>query len=165
MKLSPEVSGNSVNARFSIKIWLNLVNSILTGYIKLRHKSSVRALMSGTPSSYRDRIYIVKDVILKLVEYGELNQTALVSFCGLNLKKHKPILDDLEANGLIVRTENALGKRTVTICRPTQKGIEFCSNILEPYERMFPRRKDLKAAGQESKVEKRLMLSSSLLLI
>jgi predicted transcriptional regulator len=42
--------------------------------------------MSGSPSSYRDRIYIVKDVILKLVEYSELNQTALVSFCGLNLK-------------------------------------------------------------------------------
>ena len=66
--------------------------------------------MSGTPSSYRDRIYIVKDVILKLVEYGELNQTALVSFCGLNLKKHKPILDDLEANGLTERTEIAIGK-------------------------------------------------------
>ena len=98
--------------------------------------------MSGTPSSYRDRIYIVKDVILKLVEYGELNQTALVSFCGLNLKKHKPIIDDLEGNGLIERTEKPVGKRIVTICRPTQKGLEFCRNILEPYEKMFPRRKD-----------------------
>ncbi|MDF2768948.1 MAG: putative transcriptional regulator, partial [Nitrososphaeraceae archaeon] len=55
--------------------------------------------MSGSNSSYRDRIYIVKDIILKLLEYSELNQTALVSFCGLNLKKHKPILDDLESNG------------------------------------------------------------------
>ena len=98
--------------------------------------------MSGTASSYRDRIYIVKDVLLKLVEYGELNQTALVSFCGLNLKKHKPILDDLEANGLTERTEIAVGKRTVTKYRPTQKGIAFCENILEPYEKMFPRRKD-----------------------
>ena len=98
--------------------------------------------MSGTSSSYRDRIYIVKDVILKLVEYGELNQTALVSFCGLNMKKHRPILDDLEANGLIERTETSIGKRTVTICRPTQTGIDFCRSILEPYERMFPRRKN-----------------------
>ena len=57
--------------------------------------------MSGSNSSYRDRIYIVKDIILKLLEYSELNQTALVSFCGLNLKKHKPILVDLESNGLI----------------------------------------------------------------
>ena len=35
--------------------------------------------MSGSPTSYRDRIYIVKDVILKLVEYGELNQKQLLS--------------------------------------------------------------------------------------
>jgi predicted transcriptional regulator len=61
--------------------------------------------MSGSPTSYRDRIYIVKDVILKLVEYGELNQTALVSFCGLNLKKHKSILEDIEHNELIQRRE------------------------------------------------------------
>jgi len=71
--------------------------------------------LSGSPSSYRDRIYIVKDIILKLVEYGELNQTALVSFCGLNLKKHKPILEDLEANGLIRRTEKMVGKRTAPL--------------------------------------------------
>jgi predicted transcriptional regulator len=106
--------------------------------------------MSGTPSSYRDRIYIVKDIILKLVEYGELNQTALVSFCGLNLKKHKPIVDDLEINGLIERTERPVGKRIVTICRPTQKGLEFCRDILEPYEKMFPRRKE--ATGSDSRL-------------
>ena len=98
--------------------------------------------MSGSPISYRDRIYIVKDVILKLVEYGELNQTALVSFCGLNLKKHKPILGDIEHNELIERREATIGKRTVTIYKPTQKGMAFCRDILEPYEKMFPRRKD-----------------------
>ncbi|MDQ3836538.1 MAG: hypothetical protein M3270_06355 [Thermoproteota archaeon] len=98
--------------------------------------------MSGSPSSYRDRIYIVKDVILKLVEYGELNQTALVSFCGLNLKKHKSILEDIEDNGLIEKAETTIGRRIVTMYRPTQKGIAFCRDILEPYEKMFPRRKD-----------------------
>ncbi len=102
----------------------------------------IARLMSGSASSYRDRIYIVKDIILKLVEYGELNQTALVSFCGLNLKKHKPILDDLEANGLIIRKERTIGKRTVAVYTTTQKGIEFCRDILEPYEKMFPRRKE-----------------------
>jgi predicted transcriptional regulator len=56
----------------------------------------LQIMMSGSEASYRDRIYIVKDVILKLIEYGELNQTTLVSFCRLNLKKHKSILDDLE---------------------------------------------------------------------
>jgi predicted transcriptional regulator len=97
--------------------------------------------MSGSSGSYRDRIYIVKDIILKLVERGELNQTALLSFCGLNLKKHKRILDDLESNGMVRKSEESLGKRIITIYRPTQKGIEFSRDILEPYERMFPRRK------------------------
>ena len=99
--------------------------------------------MSGSQASYRDRIYIVKDIILKLVEYGELNQTTLVSFCGLNLKKHKSILDELELNDLISRSETQFGKRVVTVYRPTQKGREFCRSILEPYEKMFPRRKSI----------------------
>ena len=99
--------------------------------------------MSSSHGSYRDRIYIVKDVILMLVQYGELNQTALVSFCGLNLKKHKPILDDLESNDMITSEEKNLGKRIITIYKPTQKGIEFCRDILDPYEKMFPRRKSI----------------------
>ena len=109
--------------------------------------------MSGSPSSYRDRIYIVKDVILKLVEYGELNQTALVSFCGLNLKKHKSILEDIEYNELIERREATIGKRTVTFYRPTQKGMAFCKDILEAYEKMFPRRKEEVKKKDDSALE------------
>ena len=98
--------------------------------------------MSGA-STYRDRIYIIKDIILMLVQYGELNQTALVSFCGLNLKKHKPILDQLETNDLITSMEKSLGKRVITVYKPSPKGIEFCKTILEPYEKVFPRKKNL----------------------
>ena len=98
--------------------------------------------MSLLPISYRDRIYIVEDIILKLVEHGELNQTALVSFCGLNLKKHRCILDELQVNGFINKSESPFGRRIVAIYKPTQKGIEFCRSILEPYEKMFPRRKE-----------------------
>jgi predicted transcriptional regulator len=98
--------------------------------------------MSLSPTSYRDRIYIVEDIILKLVEYGELNQTALINFSGLNLIKHRYILDELEINGLIQKGELPFGKRTVIVYKPTQKGVEFCRSILEPYERMFPRRKE-----------------------
>lgn len=98
--------------------------------------------MSLSPISYRDRIYIVEDIILKLVEHGELNQTALVSFCGLNLKKHRCILDELQVNGFINKSELPFGRRIVAIYKPTQKGIEFCRSILEPYEKMFPRRKE-----------------------
>jgi predicted transcriptional regulator len=95
------------------------------------------------PSSanvYRDRVYIIKDVILKLVEYNEMNQTALFSFCGLNLKKHKPIIDDLEKNGLIQKKEVTTGKRVVTMYKCTPAGTGFCKSILEPYENMFPRK-------------------------
>jgi predicted transcriptional regulator len=98
-------------------------------------------LLAGFDSrvSYRDRVHIVKGVILKLVEYGELNLTAFISFCGLNLKKHRPLLDELENKGLISRVERPTGKRTVTFYRTTDEGMEFCRTILEPYEKMFPR--------------------------
>jgi len=64
-----------------------------------------------TQRSYRERIYIVKDIILKLVQYGELNQTALISTCGLKFKKHSPILGRLETKGLISKDQLEVGKR------------------------------------------------------
>lgn len=100
---------------------------------------------------YRDRIYILKDVILTLSEYGSLNQTSLVSYCGLNLKKHRGILDDLESHGMISKTESVEGRRTITIYSATQKGLEFCRTILDPFEELFPRK------GQKGE-EKRLSL-------
>jgi predicted transcriptional regulator len=99
----------------------------------------LRVLSAGSRVTYRDRIYIIKDIILKLVDYGELNQTALFSFCGLNMKKHKPLLDDLNSKGLIMNSQAHIGKRTITIYKPTVKGLEFCNRILDAYERMFPR--------------------------
>jgi len=69
---------------------------------------------------YRDRIYIIKDIILTLSEYGQLNQTSLFSFCGLNITKHKQILDNLEQNEMIQRIESTEGKRTITIFKVTQ---------------------------------------------
>jgi predicted transcriptional regulator len=123
--------------------YLTKLTYALNEYIDINDTKSQLLIMSGSTSSYRDRIYIVEDIILKLVEYGELNQTALVSFCGLNLKKHKSIIDELELNELISRSEAQVGKRIVTVYRPTQKGIEFCRSILEPYEKMFPRRKSI----------------------
>lgn len=89
---------------------------------------------------YRDRVYIRKDIILKLTEYGELNQTTLLSYCGLNLVKHKDILDDMEGKGIIKRTEEPWGNKKIIKYNVTQKGKEFSKLILEPYEDMFPRR-------------------------
>lgn len=117
--------------------------------------------MSGSSASYRDRIYIVKDVIIKLVEYGELTQTSLVSYCGLNLKKHKGIIDELESNDLISRHEMTQGKRTIAIYKPTYKGIEFCRSILEPYEKMFPRTKTVQASTDSSNRDQKVDDDSS----
>lgn len=113
-----------------------------TNKTNLRLQQSLKIVCDVSSSShilYRDRIYIIKDVILKLVEYGELNHTALVSFCGLNMTKHKPLIEDLETKQLITRSQILVGKRTITIYKPSSKGIEFCKSILEPYEIMFPR--------------------------
>lgn len=88
---------------------------------------------------YRDRIYIRKDIILKLVQHGALNQTALLSYCGLNLQKHRPVLDEMEAKGLITKTEFFQGRKRITLYKVTQEGVAFCRRILEPYEAMFPR--------------------------
>lgn len=74
-----------------------------------------------------------------LSEYGELNQTKLLSYSGLNIAKHKEILDDMEQKGLIERKEEAWGKKTIIKYKVSPKGHEFCKLILEPYEEMFPR--------------------------
>jgi predicted transcriptional regulator len=87
-----------------------------------------------TQRSYRERIHIVNDIILKLVQYGELNQN-----CFIKLLWHTPILGKLETKGLISKDQIEVGKRTVTAYKPTQKGVEFSRHILEPYEIMFPR--------------------------
>jgi predicted transcriptional regulator len=91
--------------------------------------------------SYRDRNYIIKDVISKLVQHGELNKSNLMSYCGLNLKKYQHILDDLELNKLIIKNEVLQGKRTITVYKLTEKGLRFYIGVLQLYEKMFPRKK------------------------
>jgi predicted transcriptional regulator len=90
--------------------------------------------------AHRERVYIRKDIILKLSDYGELNQTQLMSYCGLNNVKHKPIIDELVEKGLIIRTEEPWGEQNRIIkYRVSEKGKEIVSAILEPYEQLFPR--------------------------
>ena len=119
----------------------------------MEHRLLVPAVTPFSPHvCYRDRIYIIKDIILKLVEYGELNQTALMSFCGLNLSKHRPILEEMEHRGLITREMITTGRRkSISIFKPTQNGIDFCRAILEPYEKTFPRKSLPKNEDEEMK--------------
>jgi len=81
---------------------------------------------------------------LILSEYGEMNQTKLLSYSGLNIAKHKEILEDMEQKGLIERKEEAWGKKTIIKYKVSPKGNEFFKLILEPYEEMFPRSERVK---------------------
>jgi len=85
--------------------------------------------MSST-TEYRDRVYIREDVLLRLMQYRELNQTALLSYCGLNLQKHESLLDEMENKGLISKSEEFGGKKKVVIYRITEVGVGFCKKIL-----------------------------------
>jgi predicted transcriptional regulator len=60
---------------------------------------------------YRDRIYIRKDILLKLYEYGELNQSKLMSYCGLNHIKHKEIIDNMVEKEFITKIDEPWGKQ------------------------------------------------------
>ena len=88
---------------------------------------------------HRERIYIRKDIILKLAERGEMNQSQLMSYCGLNNVKHKPIVDDMVERGLITRREEPWGSKKIIIYTVSDLGKKLAREILEPYESLFPR--------------------------
>jgi predicted transcriptional regulator len=77
--------------------------------------------------------------MLKLYEYGELNQSKLISYCGLNNVKHKEIIDDLVEKELIAKMQEPWGSKTIIKYRISEKGREILREILEPYETLFPR--------------------------
>jgi len=89
---------------------------------------------------YRDRIYIRKDILLKLYEYGEINQSRLMTICGLNNSKHKEILDDMTSKNLITRKNEAWGNKTIIKYSVSEKGRQILKELLEPYEELFPRK-------------------------
>ena len=97
-------------------------------------------IIQSNHSAYRERIYIIKDLILKLFEKGELDQTSLIGFCGLNLVRHRALLDQMESNNLINSTRVTSGKKVSTIYKHTHRGVQFCREILGPFEEMFPRK-------------------------
>ena len=88
---------------------------------------------------YRERVYIRKDIILKLYEYGELNQSKLLSYCGLNSVRHRGILDEMVKSDLITRAEESWGNKTIIKYKVSEKGKTILRELLEPYEELFPR--------------------------
>ena len=85
---------------------------------------------------------------MKLYEYGELTQTKLLSFCGLNIVKHRSILDDMEKKGFIKKNIEKWGNKNITKYQSTEKGREFYKKILAPYEEMFPRKQAMEDREQ-----------------
>ncbi|MDQ4074293.1 MAG: hypothetical protein M3162_08335 [Thermoproteota archaeon] len=76
---------------------------------------------------------------MKLCEYGEINQSKLMSYCGLNNVKHKEILDDMVKKDLINRMEESWGNKIIIKYKVSQKGRMILDEILAPYEELFPR--------------------------
>ncbi len=78
-------------------------------------------------------------MLLKLYEYGEMNQSRLMSICGLNNVKHKEILDDMVEKEMIERNNEAWGNKITIKYNISQKGKDILRAVLEPYEELFPR--------------------------
>jgi predicted transcriptional regulator len=82
---------------------------------------------------------------LTLNEFGELNQSQLMSYCRLNNVEHKPMLDELVEKELIIRFEEPWGEQNRIIkYRISEKGRKIAKTIFEPYELLFPRSEDKK---------------------
>ena len=68
-----------------------------------------------------------------------MNQSRLMSICGLNNVKHKEILDDMVEKQMLDRKHEPWGNKTILKYKISEKGISILREVLEPYEDMFPR--------------------------
>ena len=77
--------------------------------------------------------------MLKLYEFGEMNQSRLMSICGLNNVKHKGILDSMVNKQMIERREEPWGQKTIYKYKIADKGKILLEEVLQRYEDLFPR--------------------------
>lgn len=77
--------------------------------------------------------------MLKLYEFGEMNQSRLMSICGLNNVKHKEILDSMVSKQMIERKEELWGQKRIYKYSISEKGKILLSEVLQRYEDLFPR--------------------------
>lgn len=77
--------------------------------------------------------------MLKLYEFGEMNQSRLMSICGLNNVKHKGILDSMVEKQMIDRKEEPWGQKTIYKYKIADKGKILLEEVLQRYEDLFPR--------------------------
>lgn len=68
-----------------------------------------------------------------------MNQSRLISICGLNAAKHRRILDDMAQKGFLNKKEEAWGSKTIFKYSISEKGADILRQVLAPYEELFPR--------------------------
>ena len=68
-----------------------------------------------------------------------MNQSKLMSVCGLNNVKHKGILDSMVTKQMIERREEPWGNKTVYKYKISENGKKLLEDILQKYEDLFPR--------------------------
>jgi predicted transcriptional regulator len=79
-----------------------------------------------------------------------MNQSKLMSYCGMNNVKHKEILDSMVEKGMIDKSEQAWGSKIIIKYNISQKGASILREILEPYEELFPRSSSSSGGGNGS---------------
>src|SRR5262245_169979 len=77
----------------------------------------------------RDKIYIIRDIMLRLLRSGSMNKSMLLSLCGLNSKLHAFVLDDLESRNFVVRKSEMKGAKEISIYNITHHGMQFCETV------------------------------------
>ncbi len=68
-----------------------------------------------------------------------MNQSRLMSICGLNNVKHKEILDSMVEKEMIERRDESWGSKSIHNYRISEKGKILLEEVLQRYENLFPR--------------------------
>ena len=79
---------------------------------------------------------------MKLYESGEMNQSRLLSSCGLNNAKHRGILEDMAEKGFLERKAEQEKNQSIFKYKISEKGVEILREVFERYELLFPRTKN-----------------------
>ena len=68
-----------------------------------------------------------------------MNQSRLLSSCGLNNAKHKEILEDMAEKGFLECNVVQEKNQSTLRYRISEKGIKILKEVFERYELLFPR--------------------------
>ncbi len=79
---------------------------------------------------------------MKLYEHGEMNQSKLMSYCGLNTVRHRGLIDGMVQKGMITRTLEPWGDKSIIKYKISEEGRKTLREVLEQYEILFPREED-----------------------